>query len=291
MKRRNLIYGMGLLAMGSGAAALSGATLTNAVSPAASFRVNVEGGLEVAKGKSFPISSGSSTVTASNGNNANVNFITSGSTGSGIFDELSDTSAFTAVADTGTDDALNVGVAFPFSEIPDSDGPAASFEFPKLLEITNNNLTDTDVAITYGNSIDTSTGGAPTIDADNGFETAGGSDLTNAFVSETGNTSGPTQLSFDEAAEMFQFTTDGTLGNAISPAGNSGSTNANQDEANSVTITGDGGAQDITLNVEISTVTGGKIHDFVSEESLTVGSFTIIDQIFVGESDETPLSS
>jgi hypothetical protein len=156
------------------------------------------------------------------------------------------------------------------------------------LEVTNNNLTDTNVAITYGDTI--TDGGAPTTDANNGFETTAEDGLGNASVSESGNTSGPTQLSFDEAAEMFQFTTDGSLSNPISPAGASTSTNANQEEANSVTITGDGGTQNITLNVEISTATGQKIHNFVSEESLTVGSFAIIDQIFVGESDVAALT-
>ena len=285
------MYGMGLLAMGSSGAALSGATLSNTVNPTADFRVNVEGGLEVAKGTNFPASPGTNAdVSASNGDNTDVDFITSGSTDSTVFDELSDDSPFTAVADTETNGALHVGVAFPFSQIPDDSGgsSAASFEFPDLLEVTNNNLTDTNVAITYGDTI--TDGGAPTTDANNGFETTAEDGLGNASVSESGNTSGPTQLSFDEAAEMFQFTTDGSLSNPISPAGASTSTNANQEEANSVTITGDGGTQNITLNVEISTATGQKIHNFVSEESLTVGSFAIIDQIFVGESDVAALT-
>jgi hypothetical protein len=105
-------------------------------------------------------------------------------------------------------------------------------------------------------------------------------------VSATG---GSNKLSFDEAAQMFQFTTDGNTNNAISPSGASGDTNSSQNEANSVTITGDGGTQNITLNVEISTATGQAIHDFKSNESITVGSFSIIDQIFVGESTVSAL--
>jgi hypothetical protein len=288
MKRRNLIFSMGILAMGSGAAALSGATLTNAVSPAASFRVNVEGGLEVAKGAaSFPAATGSDVITTGAGfDNSDVTFITSDSSDSSIFDELDDDSAFTAVADDDTDDALHIGVAFPFSAIPDSGGTAASFEFPDLITITNNDLTAQNVSVTYGDSI--SSGAAPTTDADNGFATSAGSDVSNAFVSATGSTSNPTQLSFDEAAEMFQFTTGN--GNPISPAGSSTPGNANQDEAASLTISGDGAINSITLEVEISTATGQKIHDFVSEESLTVGSFAIIDQIFVGVSDASTVS-
>ena len=279
------MYGMGLLAMGSSGAALSGATLSNTVNPTADFRVNVEGGLEVAKGTNFPASPGTNAdVSASNGDNTDVDFITSGSTDSTVFDELSDDSPFTAVADTETNGALHVGVAFPFSQIPNSGGSAASFEFPDLLQVTNNNLTDTDVAITYGNSINT--GAAPTTDADNGFETTAETGLANAPVSATG---GSNKLSFDEAAQMFQFTTDGNTNNAISPSGASGDTNSSQNEANSVTITGDGGTQNITLNVEISTATGQAIHDFKSNESITVGSFSIIDQIFVGESTVSAL--
>jgi len=280
---------MGILAMGSGAAALSGATLTNAVSPAASFRVNVEGGLEVAKGAaSFPASAGEDVIDAgASFDNDDVTFITSSSSDSTVFDDLIDDSAFTAVADGDTDDDLHIGVAFPFSAIPDSNGSAVSFEFPFLITVTNNDLTPQDISITYGNSI--SSGAAPTTDADNGFATAAGSDVSNAFVSATGNTSSPTQLSFDEAAEMFQFTTDGDLQNAISPAGSSTPGNANQAEVGSLTIGGDGAEDAVTLNVEISPTTGQKIHDFVSEESLTVGSFSIIDQIFVGVSDATPV--
>ncbi|MDR9446016.1 MAG: hypothetical protein RI544_07820, partial [Haloquadratum sp.] len=62
MKRRNLIYGMGLLAMGSGAAALSGAALSNTVNPFARFNINVEGGLLVTRGLSFDGSSPNSTT-------------------------------------------------------------------------------------------------------------------------------------------------------------------------------------------------------------------------------------
>jgi hypothetical protein len=287
MKRRNLIFSMGILAMGSGAAAISGATLSNVVSPAASFRVNVEGGLEVAKGDSFPGSTGSATVSAEAGfDNSDVNFITSSSSDSTVFDELDDDSSFTAVADGDTGDNLHIGVAFPFGQIPDTDGSTKSFEFPGLISITNNTLTPQNVSITYGNSIDS--GSAPTDDADNGFATSTGSDVTNAFVSETGNSSSPTQLSFDEAAEMFQFTT--ASGNAISPAGSTSAGNTNQDEAASLTINGEGSSESVNLEVGITTTTGGKIHDFVEEEGLTVGSFDIIDQIFVGVSDASTVS-
>lgn len=53
MKRRRLLYGLGLATVGSSATALTGATLSNTVSPAADFRVNVDAGLLVEAGYFF----------------------------------------------------------------------------------------------------------------------------------------------------------------------------------------------------------------------------------------------
>ena len=47
MKRRRLLLGLGTVAVGSAAAALTGATLSNTVSPTADFRVSVDSGTEV----------------------------------------------------------------------------------------------------------------------------------------------------------------------------------------------------------------------------------------------------
>jgi hypothetical protein len=53
MNRRRLLYGLGLATVGSSATALTGATLSNTVSPAADFRVNVNAGLLVEAGAIF----------------------------------------------------------------------------------------------------------------------------------------------------------------------------------------------------------------------------------------------
>jgi hypothetical protein len=53
MKRRRLLYGLGLATVGSSATALTGATLSNTVSPAADFRVKVDAGLLVEAGGWF----------------------------------------------------------------------------------------------------------------------------------------------------------------------------------------------------------------------------------------------
>jgi hypothetical protein len=53
MKRRRLLYGLGLATVGSSATALTGATLSNTVSPAADFRVKVDAGLLVEAGVMF----------------------------------------------------------------------------------------------------------------------------------------------------------------------------------------------------------------------------------------------
>jgi hypothetical protein len=53
MKRRRLLYGLGLATVGSSATALTGATLSNTVSPAADFRVKVDAGLLVEAGDMF----------------------------------------------------------------------------------------------------------------------------------------------------------------------------------------------------------------------------------------------
>jgi hypothetical protein len=210
-----------------------------------------------------------------------------------VFNDLDGKTSFAAVADDEQNGALNIGIAIPFGNIPDTNGSAKSFEFPDLLKITNNAAENKDVAIAFGAEISGTNGtdaGASTTDADNGFKITADGGLSNPAVSETGNSGAnapPTQLSYDEVAQMFQFTTDGTT--AISPPGASGGSNTHQIEAGEVTINSDGGTQAVHLNVEISTAAGQKIHDYVSEESLDAngGHVSLVDQIFVGTSDLT----
>ena len=298
MQRRKFTFGLGVLATGSAAASLTGATLSNTVSPTADFRVNVDGGLVVEKGASFPASDGSTTVSSGFGgtpDNSDVEFINSTNSDSTVFNDLDGKTSFAAVADDEQNGALHIGIAIPFGNIPDTNGSAKSFEFPELLRVRNNSSESKNLAVAFGDGI-TGTNGtdadASTTSADNGFAEETEGNLTNPAVSATGSDSNPTQLSYDEVAEMFQFTTGGDVAAAISPPGSSTPGNTNQKEARSFNFTNDPGTIDLHLNVEISTATGQKIHDYVSEESLGIdgGHFALIDQIFVGDSDVAALN-
>ena len=135
------MLGLGVLATGSGAAALTGATLSNTVSPTADFRVNVEGGLVVEKGASFPASDGSTTVSSGFGgtpDNSDVEFINSTNSDSTVFNDLDGKTSFAAVADDEQNGALNIGIAIPFGNIPDINVRAKSSEFLDLLQCMNN---------------------------------------------------------------------------------------------------------------------------------------------------------
>ena len=244
MQRRKFTFGLGVLATGSAAASLTGATLSNTVSPTADFRVNVDGGLVVEKGASFPASDGSTTINSFGGSpdNSDVEFIKSTNSDSTVFNDLDGKTSFAAVADDEQNGALHIGIAIPFGNIPDSNGSAKSFEFPELLKITNNAASNTNVAVAFGDDI-TGTNGtdasASTTDTENGFDETADGGLSNPAVSPTGNASSPTQLSYDEVAEMFQFTTGGDVAAAISPPGSSTPGNTNQKEARSFNFTND----------------------------------------------------
>jgi hypothetical protein len=297
MKRRNVLYGLGLAGLASSVTALTGATLANTVRPTADFRVTVDSGLLVEKGTAFPASGESTTVSSFGGtpDNNDVRFITSSNSDSSVFTELDEQSSFTAVADDEHNESLHIGIAIPFDQIPDADGSDRVYEFPDLLQITNKTSASVDTAIAFGDNITGINGShnnpasAPTTDAANGFDMSTPAGSSDPAVSPTGNLSNPTKLSFDEVAMMFQFTTDGTIAQAISARGGTGTSNKNQQEDASVTINIDE-TQSISLAIELRKETGQKIHDYVNQQSLVHGGhFSLVDQIFVGESDVTPL--
>lgn len=244
MQRRKFTFGLGVLATGSAAASLTGATLSNTVSPTADFRVNVDGGLVVEKGASFPASDGSTTINSFGGSpdNSDVEFINSTNSDSTVFNDLDGKTSFAAVADDEQNGALHIGIAIPFGNIPDTNGSAKSFEFPELLRVRNNSSESKNLAVAFGDGITGTNGtdaGASTTSADNGFAEETEGNLTNPAVSATGSDSNPTQLSYDEVAEMFQFTTGGNVAAAISPPGSSTPGNTNQKEARSFNFTND----------------------------------------------------
>ena len=287
MKRRNLIYGMGLLAMGSGAAALSGATLTNTVNPFARFNINVEGGLLVTRGLSFD---GTSTNTTSSGTDdaGDVDFVdvADDATDTAVANTLDfDQQAFEVAADEGENADLSIALAVPFGSLSGGE----SYTFPNLLQITNNANSSKNVAIEFDDGL----GGTVTDNDDQGFATGTQADLDGSgsavsAVNASGGT-GPTRLSFDEVASLFQFKAGST---AISPPG-SGTTagNDNQDAANSVAIAS-GATQQVSLTVVLTTQIKGKLDAIVSENNLSVdsGQFALVEEIYVGTSSASPPS-
>ena len=270
MKRRNLMIGLGILATGSGAATLSGAALSNTVSPTADFRINVEGGLVVRAGSSFP---DTTNTTDSNVGPDDADYILSNSFDSSVFDELNDKTSVAAVADSEENEELHIGLAFPYSSIENS--TSASFEFPDLLEVQNNNNAPVDVAVAYQDGDSSSI--SDTTDSAHGFET----NIGTPAVSETGN--GSDQLSFDQVASMFQFT-DGQ-GNTISPTGADDQTNSNQAVTQGLTVSGTGAVGQLSLTVDVSSTMAGIIDQYVNDVGLTTngGSVPLVDAIWVGE--------
>jgi hypothetical protein len=281
MKRRNLIYGMGLLAMGSGAAALSGATLTNTVNPFARFNINVEGGLLVTRGLSFD---GTGTNTTSSGvdDATNVDFVevADDATDTAVANTLDfDQQAFEVAADEGENADLSIALAVPFGSLSGGE----SYTFPNLLQIQNNANSSKDVAIEF----DDGQGGTVADNDDHGFATGTQADLDGSgsavsAVNASGG-SGPTRLSFDEVASLFQFKAGAT---AISPPG-SGTTagNTNQDATSSVAIAS-GATQQVSLTVDLASGIKTKLDAIVSENNLSVdsGQFALVEDIYVGTS-------
>ena len=281
MKRRNLIYGMGLLAMGSGAAALSGATLSNTVNPFARFNINVEGGLLVTRGLSF-LNSGTNSTSSGTGDAGTVDFVHVGNDASDTAVEATldfDQQAFEVAADEGENADLSIALAVPFGSLTGGE----KYTFPNLLQIQNNTNSSKNVAIEFDDGL----GGTVGQNSDHGFATGTQEDLDESgsdvsAVNATGG-SGPTRLSFDEVASLFQFKAGAT---AISPSG-SGTTagNTNQDATSSVAIAS-GATQQVSLTVDLTTQIKTKLDAIVSENNLSVdsGQFALVEDIYVGTS-------
>jgi hypothetical protein len=275
MKRRNLIYGMGLLAMGSGAAALSGATLTNTVNPFAQFNINVEGGLLVTRGSSFP-DSGTNSISSGVGNASTVDFVDAGGdtddntvAGTLNFDEQ----LFEVAADAGENDDLSIALAVPFGSL----SGGQTYTFPNLLQITNNADDSKDVAIEFDDNVGSTVSDTSSHGYANTTQTALGTSAVNA----SGGTN-PTRLSFDEVASLFQFNAGGT---AISPQGSTTAGNQNQDATSSVAIAS-GDTQQVSLTVDLASEIKTTLDAIVSENNLSVdsGQFALVEDIYVGTS-------
>lgn len=303
MRRRNLMIGLGVLATGSGATALTGATLSNTVSPTADFRVNVDTqDLIVKRGPNF----GSGNQDISNGlgdiPDSSVTYVDAAASSG-----LNGKTTFTAAANTSTNGSLDFGVLIPFDQIPTSNSAAVQtsvsgtkeYTFPDLLQIDNRDTGGAKtVVLQYAESI---SGGAA--QEPNGYVTTGGgeavdgtSDFNNPLVGATVNSSN--DLSFDEVANIFEFSVEDKTSNntptRVSPPGSGDPGNSNQLPKRSITIRAAGDAAnptsvalDLTLNLDATI--GDEIAGFVSNESLDTngGTIRLMDTIFVSETDDS----
>lgn len=280
MRRRNLMIGLGVLATGSGATALTGATLSNTVSPTADFRVNVDPEGLVVEKNSTQSFDGTVVGTAGSG------FVPAGLAYHDSADtSLDDFTDFAAVANDGVNGDLEFGVLVPFDQIPTSSDSQVSFKFPDLLQVTNSDGSDQNVVIRYDDATDGSN--ASTF----GYVTEDESDLDSdgSFVSADGTNAA---LSFDEVASIFSFEVAGTLdGNSvtstISPKGANTAGNSNQLPEVAASIDA-GGTTNISVNVNISPEIGQKIVDEVDAQNLgsNGGQIRLLDQVFFSTTND-----
>ena len=299
MRRRNLMIGLGVLATGSGATALTGATLSNTVSPTADFRVNVDAAdLVVKRGQNFSDGSDETISTDTGDITGDITYVDDGaSTG------LNGKTAFTAAANTDTNGSLDFGILIPFDDIPTSGGPGLattstsgdqSYTFPGLLQVDNLDTSDVKhVVMQYAESIDTSTS-TGAAGSTNGYVTSasdgavdGTAEFNAPLVGE--NVDGGNDLSFDEVAHMFQFSVedseDSNTAKRVSPPGDASTAgNGNQLPANSFTIAADSSTS-IDLTVNFTEALGDDIAGFVARENLDAdgGTVRLLDTIFVAE--------
>lgn len=297
------MIGLGVLATGSGATALTGATLSNTVSPTADFRVNVDtADLIVKRGPNF--GSGDQSVSTGVGDNpdGSATYVDGpASTG------LDGKTAFTAAANTETNSSLDFGALIPFDAIPTSASAAVQtsasgskeYRFPNILQIDNKDTTaGKNVVLQYANSV-SSTGAAQ---SPIGYVTAGAdeavdgtADFTSALVSAAGGTS---QLSYDEVAYTYGFEFDDTNSGQqrISPNGAYGTVvDTGNDFQQPKTAMSLPSATDSTTPssaaldfvVRLNETTGDKIASFVSTEGLDAngGTIRLVDTIYVAETD------
>jgi len=274
------MIGLGVLATGSGAAALTGATLSNTVSPTADFRVNVDtADLVVERGPA----NYDGTETLSDGSNGDGLYIDGAA--SSALDDIRD---LAVAANSGTNDNLDFGTLIPRASL--STGSNFTAEFPEALKITNNSSGSVPVGITYGQtvtqdsdtlgSVDTSDVVGYSNDANKASQTA---TVEKPLVTETGNNTD--QISFDEAADVFNLFVqdDGGTNTRISPLGSTNGGNTVQIPHNVMQLQANSSVS-VKLQINITGDINNKIIEYIdNSEAITGGSFSIIDQMFVGE--------
>ena len=277
MQRRKLMIGLGVLATGSGAAALTGATLSNTVSPTADFRVNVQGdNLVIERNGTHPFDG--STVSTS-GSDISSTLVYENEDGSA----LDDNADFAAAANQQANGNLKFGVLVPYDKIPTSDSKTSTsgiktYRFPDLLQVTNNSGSEADIVVRY----DDQTGGGPA--NNNGYVTSDSNDLAGdgTFVSASGS---GTELSYDEVASIFEISAQDS-GNSsawtrISPTGAWNDTSNNQDPDAAATL-GDGDKTSLAVTVNLDNDFGNKIANEVEAQQLDAdgGQIRFLEQVW-----------
>ena len=131
MRRRTLLLTLGGVSIASGGASLALAGLEELVTADVGLRLNVEGGLAVARGPSFPSDGTSTTVTSDIGDASRVQFVhedTQTDTAS-VLEQIESETDFAAVADDQLNDRLSLGISLPLEELPTT-GAQRTSRFP-----------------------------------------------------------------------------------------------------------------------------------------------------------------
>jgi hypothetical protein len=293
------MIGLGVLATGSGATALTGATLQNTVSPTADFRVNVDtADLVVKRGQNFAIDGATVDKADAGDITTDVPYIDDpAATG------LDGQTGFAAAANTLTNGDLNFGVMIPFDKIP-TDGSAAvstsvnqdrTYTFPDLLQIDNKDTEGKDVVISYADD----PSGTVEMNDDHGYVTSvadAGVDGTTVTTSGLVNadTDNGGDLSFDEVAHIFEFsvTEEGGSPERVSPPGSPDTAGNNNQQPNKAfeigAASGTPTSVGVDLNLNLTTSLGNEIAQFISDQGMNAsgGTFRLVDSIYVSETTE-----
>ncbi|WP_435161921.1 hypothetical protein [Halorubrum sp. SY-15] len=277
------MIGLGALGVGSGATALTGATIQNSIAPTADFRIGVPDdtpadALLIERGQGFDTepsgASGAYTASAPD-------------------DTFYDKTESAVAADDNTNGDLKLGLVIPFDQIPDSGENTLTLDFPQFLKITNNSGSEQKIIIQYAEEINVSGTGFGTVPNNLADEKIGYANTSSKagtgkpFVSDEYGGLTSDGIDFDAAADVVSFEIENTNDNdkkRISPASGAAG------QASSFSArTGGGVAFDVDLKIEIDNSVGEKIHSFV--EGIEAGSFKILNKIFVGTTDGTEVSS
>ena len=265
MDRRRLLIGLGAITVGSATASLTGATLTESVSPTANFQFNVEPNFIVRAAHT------SDTLQDPAGNDISGSFPDSaGTTGRYTLDpDLSGDTTDGAFGESGpfvvANDRINnefpLALSVPLEE--------RTFTFEKIMLIQNGggfSATSDRIAFQYVSDIEADDPAA------NGF----GSDVTDHDVAPTNadfSTRTQTTLSGNGVAELFKFTgTNSSESNLMDPPGKY---NTPQQPEDDVLVNPEGNPPDsILVDLTVDLTATGQFSNFADATSETFSDGT-----------------